>query len=232
MLNCLVIDDEKKSIKILKWELEKFNEHVEIKNTFTEPLKAIEYLHQNKVDFVFLDIEMPQMDGFEFLSHFEDRDFEVVFVTAYDDYAIKAIKAKAFDYLLKPINFDELKDLIHKMMTNIEHSKIKNLIDDKIQVNVDHHIELINKSNVLYSQGDGNYCHIFLKNGKSYMISKKLKYMESQLNGESFMRIHNSFIVNLNEVVQINKKESMLKLSNGKSIPISRQKKDMVFDKF
>jgi two-component system LytT family response regulator len=232
MLNCLVIDDEKKSIKILKWELEKFNKHVEIKNTFTEPLKAIEYLHQNKVDFVFLNIEMPQMDGFEFLTHFEDRDFEVVFVTAYDDYAIKAIKAKAFDYLLKPINFDELKDLIHKMMTNIEQNKIKNLIDDKIQVNVDHHIELINKSNVLYCQGDGNYCHIFLKNGKSYMISKKLKYMESQLNGESFMRIHNSFIVNLNEVVQINKKETMLKLSNGKSIPVSRQKKDMVFDKF
>ena len=232
MLTCILVDDEVKSIKSLEWELEKFNEDVRIKNTFTDTEQARDYLNEHEVDFIFLDIEMPKIDGFEFLEHFEQRDFDVIFVTAYDQYAIKAIKAQAFDYLLKPVDHDELKVLIDKMISKKEKEQIDQNLDKKIQVAIDQNIRLIDPEGIIYCQSDGNYCHIHLKNGESHLISKKLKYMEEKLEKYPFMRVHNSYIVNLNKVREINKKDSLIILNDGTSVPISRSKKEKLFNLF
>lgn len=232
MLTCILVDDEVKSIKSLEWELEKFNEDVRIKKTFTDTVQARDYLKEHEVDFIFLDIEMPKIDGFEFLEHFDHRNFDVIFVTAYDQYAIKAIKAQAFDYLLKPVDHEELKVLIDKMLSKKEKEQIDQNLNNKIQVAVDQNIRLIDPEGIIYCQSDGNYCHIHLASGESHLISKKLKYMEEKLDKYPFMRVHNSFIVNLNEVREINKKDSLIILNDGTSVPISRSKKDKLFNLF
>ena len=232
MLTCILVDDEVKSIKSLEWELEKFNEDVRIKNTFTDTEQASDYLNEHEVDFIFLDIEMPKIDGFEFLEHFEQRHFDVIFVTAYDQYAIKAIKAQAFDYLLKPVEHHELKVLIDNMISKKEKEQIDQNLDKKIQVATDQNIKLIDPEGIIYCQSDGNYCHIHLKNGESHLISKKLKYMEEKLEKYPFMRVHNSYIVNLNKVREINKKDSLIILNDGTSVPISRSKKEKLFNLF
>ena len=232
MLTCILVDDEVKSIKSLEWEIEKFNEVIRIKNTFTDTKQARDYLNEHEVDFIFLDIEMPKIDGFEFLEHFEQRHFDVIFVTAYDQYAIKAIKAQAFDYLLKPVDHDELKVLIDKMISKKEKEQIDQNLDKKIQVATDQNIKLIDPEGIIYCQSDGNYCHIHLKNGESHLISKKLKYMEEKLEKYPFMRVHNSYIVNLNKVREINKKDSLIILNDGTSVPISRSKKEKLFNLF
>ncbi len=232
MLTCILVDDEVKSIKSLEWELEKFNEDVRIKKTFTDTVQARDYLNEHEVDFIFLDIEMPKIDGFEFLEHFDHRNFDVIFVTAYDQYAIKAIKAQAFDYLLKPVDHEELKVLIDKMLSKKEKEQIDQNLNNKIQVAVDQNIRLIDPEGIIYCQSDGNYCHIHLASGESHLISKKLKYMEEKLDKYPFMRVHNSFIVNLNEVREINKKDSLIILNDGTSVPISRSKKDKLFNLF
>ncbi len=232
MLNAIIVDDEQKSITSLKWDLKNFKNLLEIDQTFTDPYQAIEYLNQNKVDLLFLDIEMPAMDGFEFLDHFEERDFEVVFVTAYDQYAIKAIKANAFDYILKPADKSELEEVVKRMNHKIQKDNINEHIDEKIQVATDKNIKLVNPNSIIYCKSDGNYCHIQFKDDSALFISKKLKYMEKKLEGFQFMRVHNSYIVNLNSIKEINKKDSLLILIDDSLIPISRSKKDKLFNMF
>ena len=109
MIDLILIDDEPSAIKSLKWEIESYCENVRIVDSFVNPGQAADYLRKNQVDCIFLDIEMPEMDGFQFLAMFPDRSFDVVITTAYDQYAIKAIKERALDYLLKPIDADDLK---------------------------------------------------------------------------------------------------------------------------
>ena len=108
MLNAVIVDDEPKAIQSLTWELTHFNKDIKIIKTFTNPKDALTFLKTNTPDCLFLDIQMPTMDGFQFLKKLANRDFAVVITTAYDEYAIKALKHEAIDYLLKPIDFDEL----------------------------------------------------------------------------------------------------------------------------
>ena len=232
MLNAIIIDDEQKSITSLKWDLMSFKKLLRIDKTFTDPYQAIEFLSQNKVDLVFLDIEMPAMDGFEFLDHFKDRSFEVVFVTAYDQYAIKAIKSNAFDYILKPVDDSELDQVIKRIYSKFQKENIHEQLDDKIQVSTNQNIKLVNPCTILYCKSDGNYCHIYFNDDSSLFISKKLKYMEEKLDGLSFMRVHNSYIVNINAIKEINKKDTLLILTDDSIIPVSRSKKEKLFSLF
>ena len=232
MLNSIIVDDEQKSITSLKWDLDDFKHLLNIDKTFTDPYQAIEYLNQNDVNLIFLDIEMPDMDGFEFLDHFEDRNFEVVFVTAYDQYAIKAIKSKAFDYILKPVDQNELDEVVKKINNEFQKNNIKDHLEDKIQVTTDQNIKLIDPFSILYCKSDGNYCHIYFKDNTSLFISKKLKYMEEKLDGLAFMRVHNSYIVNLNAIKEINRKDTTLIMDDNSLVPISRSKKERLFSMF
>ena len=232
MLNVIIIDDEQESITSLKWDLNNFKNLLNIDKTFTDPYQAIEYLNQNNVNLIFLDIEMPAMDGFEFLDHFENRNFEVVFVTAYDQYAIKAIKSNAFDYILKPVDQDELDEVVKKINNEFQKNNVNDHLEDKIQIATDQNIKLLDPYSILYCKSDGNYCHIYFNDDTSLLISKKLKYMEEKLDNFPFMRVHNSYVVNLNAIKAIDKKDTLLIMTDESLIPVSRSKKDKLFSMF
>ncbi len=245
MLKVILIDDEPKSITSLKWELTHFSDEIKIVESFTNPNEAISYLKNNDVDCVFLDIEMPQMDGFQFLEHFPDRIFSVVFTTAYDQYAINAIKERALDYLLKPIDGDDLSKTIEKLKSHKKTMDFTNSIEDsllslsknkeagskKIAISVDGKLLFFKPQEIIYCESDGNYCHIFLENDEKLFVTKKLKEIEALLPQETFYRVHHSYVVNLDKVREYLKTDSYLILNNHKKIPVSRNKKNSFLDK-
>ena len=115
MLNAVIVDDEPKAIQGLSWELTHFSDDIRINETFTDPEEALDYLKRHSPDCLFLDIQMPTMDGFQFLERLENKEFAIIITTAYDEYAIKALKHEAIDYLLKPIDSDDLRETIAKI---------------------------------------------------------------------------------------------------------------------
>lgn len=244
MIEVILIDDEPMAIRSLEWELKNFCKDVLIVATFSSAVKAIDYLKTNSVDCVFLDIEMPDMDGFQFLENFPERQFAVVITTAYDQYAIKAIREKAIDYLLKPIDSDDLMACISKITSEkgkstlndklgqtLEAMLSKNSANKKISVPCDGKLIFINPDDLLYCESDGNYCTIFLENKEKIFITQKLKFMEEKLSGLHFFRVHNSFLINLNKIREYHKADEYVVLSNNAKIPVSRQKKASFFDK-
>lgn len=237
MIKAIIIDDEFSAIKSLKWEIEKFCTGIEVTNFYTEPKKAISGINLLQPDCVFLDIEMPEMDGFQLLKHLNYRDFELIFTTAYDNYAIKAFKQNALDYLLKPIDSDDLVLAVER----IKRKKEKNSLGDELkkvlaQVRKDglHKIPLsfsnrtiyVEPEEIIYCKSDGNYTEVFLVDGKKEVLSKKLKDVESLINESCFLRVHNSYLVNLKHLKEFIKTDgSYLLLNDGTSIPVSRNKK-------
>ncbi|MEX0996800.1 MAG: LytTR family DNA-binding domain-containing protein [Flavobacteriaceae bacterium] len=244
-LKAIIIDDEPKSITSLKWELQNFCEELNILEAFSDPEKALSYLKNNAVDCIFLDIEMPKMDGFQFLEHFPERQFSVIFTTAYDQYAINAIKERALDYLLKPIDSDDLKQTIDKIKAQQKSFDIKKSLEEtllslsknnhqsskKIAISIDGKLIFFKPEEIIYCESDGNYCHIFLENNEKLFVTKKLKEMEEMLPAENFYRVHNSFVVNLNKVREFVKTDGYLVLDNKQKIPVSRNKKSDFLDK-
>lgn len=236
MLNVILIDDEPKAIKSLEWEITNFCEGVEIDATFTSPKKAIGYLEKHEPDCVFLDIEMPEMDGFQFLDHFHQRNFNVVFITAYDQYAITAIKKNALDYLLKPIDSDDLVATVEKLKIEkssqdaLEKSLMFNSTK-RIAIPVDGRLLFLTTDEIIYCESDGNYCKIHLSEGKPIFVSKKLKDIQQLLPTSSFYRVHNSYIINLTKVREYLKTDGYVILENQKEIPVSRNKKSTLLDK-
>lgn len=244
MIDLILIDDEPSAIKSLEWEIMNFCKNVRIVASFTNAKAAALFLNQNEVDCVFLDIEMPDIDGFQFLEMFPKRGFEVVITTAFDQYAIKAIKERALDYLLKPIDSDDLIICFDK----IEHQKASNTLKEKlgnslekliqssaapqkkISISIDGKMIFLKPDDIIYCESDGNYCTVYLENKEKIVLSQKLKFIEEKLSGYQFFRIHNSFLINLNKVKEFYKADEYVVLTNQVKIPVSRQKKSTFLD--
>ena len=176
MINAVIVDDEPKAIQSLSWELTNFSDEICILATFSNPENALEFLKHNTPDCLFLDIQMPTMDGFQFLGHLINRDFPVIITTAYDEYAIKALKNEAIDYLLKPIDSDDLKETIEKvkkfnskalsidrleqLLLNINNTPTQ----QKVTINSDGKLIFLKVDDIIFVQSDGNYSTIYLKN--------------------------------------------------------------------
>lgn len=246
MLKIVIIDDEPKAIQSLTWELSNFEEDVDIVATFTDPEKALEYLPKNTIDCLFLDIEMPTMDGFQFLEKLNEKDFAVVITTAYNEYAIKAFKKEAIDYLLKPIDTDDLGETIEKVKrfqrktsSNGSAEKLEKMLlnfnnqisQKKITVNTDGKLLFLDTNEILFLASDGNYCTIHTEDKKKILLTKKLKEVGEKLPPEQFFRIHNSYIVNLGKIKEYLKSDGYVVLENNHTIPVSRQKKSEFLDK-
>jgi two-component system LytT family response regulator len=245
MIDLVLIDDEHSAIKSLEWEIGNFCKNVHIVATFTSATDAVSFLNRNTVDCVFLDIEMPDMDGFQFLELFPKRNFAVVITTAFDQYAIKAIKESALDYLLKPIDSDDLIACfakIEQQKSSVSISeKLENSLEKilqstvlsqkKINVTNDGKMIFLNPDDIIYCESDGNYCTIFLENKEKIVLTQKLKFMEEKLAQLQFFRIHNSYLINLNKVKEFHKTDEYVVLSNMVKIPVSRQKKSDFLDK-
>lgn len=239
MIKIILVDDEPKAIKSLEWEIANFCQGVEVMATFTKPNEAIAYLQKNNPDCVFLDVEMPEMDGFKFLDYFKNRTFRVVFITAYNQYAIKAIKENAMDYLLKPIDSDDLVLTIEKIKADKLNTRTYDALEERLSANTKKRIAIptegklifVNTESILYCKSDGNYCKIHMVDKKPLFVSKKLKEIVSILPNDVFFRVHNSYVINLKKINEYLKTDGYVILENHKKIPVSRSKKLAFLDK-
>jgi len=247
MLKAVIVDDEEKAIKSLLWELSNFQEDVDVLATFNEPEEALNYLSKNKIDCLFLDIEMPTMDGFQFIEKLTNRDFAIIITTAYNQYAVEALKKEAVDYLLKPIDSDDLQDTIAKLQKHVKRinqveagEKFEEILvrfnekfnRKKIIINTDGRLLFLEPFDILYVESDGNYSSINTVDNKKIVLTKKLKEVNLLLPEDHFFRIHNSFIINLNKIREFYKTDGYVILENNVKIPVSRQKKTEFLGKF
>ena len=242
MIEAVLVDDEVKALQSLSWELTNFSDEIEIVASFTDPLEALGYLDDHRPDCLFLDIEMPTMDGFQFIKNIKNKNFPVVITTAYNQYAIKALKNEAIDYLLKPIDADDLKDTISKIKRynarTLTADKLENLllkfnsnpIRKKITLNTDGKLIFLDSNEILYAESDGNYSTIYLTNGRKIVLTKKLKEVNSLLPKDTFFRVHNSYIVNIGKIKEYLKTDGYVILDSKHKIPVSRQKKSDFLD--
>jgi two-component system LytT family response regulator len=244
MLKAVIVDDEPKAIQGLSWELSNFNNDLEIIETFTVAEEAIKYINENSIDCLFLDIEMPTMDGFQLLEKLDKKDFAVVITTAYNEYAIKALKSEAIDYLLKPIDSDDLEETLGRVknhyIKNNNNEKFEKILSNfnekfnrkKITINTDGKLVFLEQSEILFVESDGNYCSIHIINNKKIVVTKKLKEINQLLPEDHFFRIHNSFIINLNKIKEFLKSDGYVILEDNHKIPVSRQRKSDFLEKF
>lgn len=242
MLKAVIIDDEIKALQSLTWELTNFSDEIKVVASFTDPHEALTYLETNSPDCLFLDIEMPTMDGFQFIQKIKNKDFPVIITTAYNQYAIKALKNEAVDYLLKPIDTDDLNDTILKIKKyNTKHNAAAqledvlknfntNTVEKKITISTDGKLVFLKSDEILYAESDGNYSTIFLENGQKMVLTKKLKDVNEILPNDCFFRVHNSYIINLNKIKEFIKTDGYVVLSSNHKIPVSRQKKSTFLD--
>lgn len=242
MIEAIIVDDEQKAIQGLTWELKNFKDHIQVIKTFSNPEEAILHINKTPPDCLFLDIQMPTMDGFQFLDQLKNRDFPVVITTAYNEYGIQALKQGVIDYLLKPIDSDDLEETISKIIEynsklnntdKIEQvlSKFNNLNNQRITINTDGKLIFIEITDILFVESDGNYSTLFLKDNQKILLTKKLKEVNTMLPDHVFFRIHNSYIVNLNKIKEYIKNESYVVMQSNHKIPVARQRKSHFLEK-
>ena len=246
MIKAIIIDDEVHCLEALSLLLNEFCPEVEILQQCSSAKKGLEAIEKYKPRLVFLDIEMPVMNGFELLEQLSAISFAVIFTTSYDQYAIKAIRYSALDYLLKPIDPKELISAIEKvkqqgqlpMAEQFEMllKKINGRNDGfkKIAVPTAEGFELIPAEQVIYCEANDNYTHFMLKNKKKIIACRTLKEIEEQLTDHPFfVRVHNSYMVNLNEVTKYVRGEGgYLIMSNDSSVNVSRSRKEALLKHF
>lgn len=244
-MNIAILDDETHCVESLVIHINSLFPEALIIYKSTKPLEAIEVLKRIDIDLLLLDVEMPLMDGFEFLEQFDKLNFEVIFTTAYSQYAIKAFKAQAVNYLLKPIDEDELKDAISLCMERkrqtlepsleigrlLENLKQDHILKDKIAIPTSDGLEFITVSDIIYCNSQSNYTVIFRRSGSSMTISKTLKDVEKILEKFSFLRVHQSYLINPNHIKKyIRNDGGYLVMIDDSRIPISQSRKNSVSD--
>lgn len=241
MLNILIVDDEKDALEALEWKLTNYIENVEI-STCNSPIKAIEIINKEKPDVVFLDIQMPEMDGFTLIEKLTNRDFNLIFTTAHDEFALKAIKVSAIDYLLKPVDKDELIAAMDKIKNykkgDLLENKLQLLLNnlnennDKINISADGKVYLLDKEDVIMLKSDKSYTTIYLRSEQEIVVSKTLKEVEKKFQYPEFFRVHNSYLINLNHIKEYLKGlGGELIMTNGLTASISRSRKTELFSK-
>ncbi|MGB3150291.1 MAG: LytTR family DNA-binding domain-containing protein [Maribacter sp.] len=233
-LKAILVEDEANSREILRNYLEKYCPQVVLVGQAASIKDALEIIENNDLDLVFLDIEMPFGNAFDLLEKVPDRNFETVFVTAYNHYAKDALNSHAAYYLMKPINIDELIKAVAyvlevKEKENALQEKVLNSntrgIEGKLTLPQLDGFQVLNIKDILYCKADDNYTEIYLEN-KKILVSKTLKYFEDALSDFPFARIHKSYLVNVNEVVKYRKgKGGSVIISNGKELLVSASKK-------
>jgi len=235
LLKAIIVEDEKTSRDILKNYVKKYCPSVQILGEAENINEALVLIRNNELDLVFLDVEMPYGNAFDLLEKVGDINFETVFVTAYNQYAIDALNQHAAYYLLKPISIDELiKAVDFVTQIKLKEQALQNEvlqpknpeINEKITIPTQTGFEVIDTKDIVYCKADDNYTHIFLDNGNQKLVSKTLAFIEKKLADLSFVRIHKSYLININAIISYQKgKGGMVVLKNNKSLPVASSKK-------
>lgn len=240
MINTILIDDEVTGLESLKLSIEKYCPDIAVKGAFKSPQLGLAGIRKIKPDLVFLDVQMPQMSGFDVLQQASPINFDVIFVSAYDQYAIKAIRFSALDYLLKPVDVDELihavrkaKDRVNKKSSIYQYQSVLNNIQlksgkiEKLAVPTADGIDFFETRDIIYCKADGSYTVIMLKNNQRVFVCKNLIDFENLLIESGFCRVHHSHLINLSHVQKYVKGEGgYVILTDNHHVDISRRKKE------
>lgn len=236
-IRSVIVDDD----DFVRTELEKvlfkeFNADIEVIASFASPSVAIDYIKKNQPELLFLDIQMPEMSGFELVDVLPEKNFEVIFITSYNDYAIKAIKYSALDYLLKPIKTQELKEAIARYKDKTDTIKLQtrlSTLKENLLAKDESELQLVVSSkqgehrfavaDIVRCEADSNYTHIYLTNQKKYLASKTLSDVEHMLSEAKFIRVHKSHLVNMLHVENMTHQIELTMKDNSR-VPVSRRR--------
>lgn len=238
-LKAILVDDELSSLQNLHQKLKEFCPDVQVIATTQKPEEAIQLIQQHKPDVIFLDIEMPRMNGFRMLEEIGELNFDIIFTTAYNHYAVDAIRMSAFDYLMKPIAIKDLQNAVERLakqkqlQTKDKLGVLKNSLqnaksqEEKIVIPTSEGLEFIAIHTILHIESSSNYCKIYFVNGKTILVTKLLKDFEDILLPYRFYRIHNSHLINLKYIEKYIKGDGgQVLLTNGTILDIARRKKE------
>lgn len=227
-IQTLIVDDEPKSVLLLQKYLEPYSHIIEVVGAAHDAEEAFSLIKQLEPQLVFLDISMPGSTGLDLLNRFAAKNFEVIFTTAHEQYAIEAFNQSAIHYLLKPIDLLQLDDAVNRSAVKIE-SEIETKAPSnkrKIMIYTDHGYELIEVKDIIRCEASGAYTELFLEGKRKITSCQNLKSFENQLESNSFLRVHKSHLINLDEVKTFSKgKSCYVTLKDGTQIFISNQKK-------
>ncbi|PWT75183.1 MAG: DNA-binding response regulator [Bacteroidetes bacterium] len=244
MLQAIIVDDEPNCSESLSTMLNRYCPEVEVSAICDSGVMALKEIPSRNPQLVFLDIEMPHMNGFELIEKLPAINFELIFTTSYDQYAIKAIKISALDYLLKPVDREELKKAVQKVLNRQRPSlsqQLEILLQElhqparsisKIAIPTMEGLQMIALDTIISCASDSNYTKFHLKEKKTLIASRTLKEVEELLEGRSFVRVHHSYLVNINEINKYVKGTGgYLVMSDGTSIEVSRSRKEELMEK-
>lgn len=246
MIKCVLVDDETNSLEMMEWLLKTYCPQVKVEAMCNSAELGIEAIHKHKPDVVFLDIEMPHMNGFDMLEQFDRLFFDVVFCTAYDQFAIKAFKYSALNYLLKPVDPDDLKETIRRieekhaiptreqielLLQNVKNANKSTI--PRIALTTNDGMIFVSTQEIIYCEAESNYTAIVLTGGKKIMVSKVLKDIDEALAGPDFFRVHNSFLININHIKKFVRGEGgYVIMDNDANISISRSRRQDFMELF
>lgn len=228
-MKVILIDDEPSALENLHILLDACQEDINICAHASGVLEGIKLINKHKPDLIFIDIEMQDGTGFDLLEVFPEHAFIPIFVTAFNEYAIEALRSGAFDYLLKPIDFEELQNCIKRIDHKLQHNHVNTCPSrhPKIRIPTSDGIFYVRYDEVIYLKGEGSYSRFFLTDDREVMTSRNIKYYEDSLPEPLFFRIHQSYVVNTNHVQQIIRTGgNHVVMSNLSQLEISRRKKD------
>ena len=244
MITAIIIDDEQNCIDSLVFDLQKHCKDVEILESCTTPKQGLLSIKKHRPDLVFLDVQMPWMSGFEMLELLDKIDFAIIFTTAFDQFAAKAFRISAIDYLLKPIVIHDLKEAIKKASEKIQQKSgtdnIANFLQNIKKPEVKQRIavpgregyEFIEAGKIIYAKAEGSYTHVFLNDKRKLIVSKTLSDIEELLPAEHFQRIHHSTLVNLSHITHLFKTDGgFVVLDNGEKLAVSKSRKESLMER-
>ena len=242
-IQAIIIDDEQGNIDVLKKMVADFCDDIEIAGTAVSVDKGIAVIKEKKPDLVFLDIEMPGKNAFDLIDHLSPVNFEIIFITAFQHYALKAFRYSAIDYLLKPVNIRELREAIEKTRKRIQERNFQQRLDNyfnierkkeaKIAIQLKDGYSFINYNDIICCSSEGTYTAVYVVNGNKLLSSNNLSHFEEMLPDEIFCRIHNSHLVNLNHAVHYSKgRGGLLQMVNKMQLEVSQRKRDELLERF
>lgn len=243
MIHAIIVDDEPHSCKVLSTLLERYCAEVKVLAVCHSAEEGLQAIQEYEPQLVFLDVEMPRMNGFEMLEQLPDINFDLIFITSYDQYAVKAFRFSAIDYLLKPIDRTELQKAVRKVTVRsskqlsqqlgILLQKINNPAGTyKLALPTMEGLQIIPADDIIYCGSDSNYTTIYLKNKQKVVVPRTLKEIEELLEDHPFIRAHHSYLVNLNEISKYVKGEGgYLVMNDGSQIDVSRSRRELLLKK-
>ena len=243
ILKAVIVDDEQDAVNFIESIAKEYCPNIEIIGKAHSAIEGIEVITKVKPDLVFLDVEMPHGSGFDLLAGFPEKDFDVIFITAFNHYAIKAIKFSAVDYILKPININEFIESVKRveearsekksrnMNFNALFENLKSSIPSKLAIPTSTGMEYLNTKEIIRVEADRSYSWFYMKNGGKYLVSRNLKEYQELLSDRNFFRTHNSHLINLEHVKKYIRHEGgYIEMIDKSTVPISRGKKDLFLE--